>query len=210
MNFQQFSLENRVAIVTGDGKGIGRAEEAIPIFQKAIRLNPFGPSVYFSGFGLALLNAGRYEEAVSACKKAVQLAPDNISANWNLASTYTLAGRAEEAIPLYQKITQFAPPGPWDLYNGFGNTLRDTGRFDEAVSAYKKAIQIAPDKFIPHVSLAATYSMMGREKEAHAEAEEVLRTNSKFSVDSWAKTLLYKDKSQKDKLITAVRKAGLK
>ena len=52
--------------------------------------------------------------------------------------------------------------------------------------------------------------MMGREKEARAEAAEVLRINPKFSVDSWAKRLPYKDQSVTDNLINALRKAGLK
>ena len=68
-----------------------------------------------------------------------------------------------------------------------------TGRYEEAVSAYKKAIQRAPNHIWTHIMLAATYSMMGREKEARAEAAEVLRINPKFSLDFWAKTSLVKD-----------------
>ena len=64
-----------------------------------------------------------------------------------------------------------------------------TGRFEEAVSAYKKAIQIAPDNFTAHLGLAATYSLMGREREARAEAAEVLRINPKFSLDYYARLL---------------------
>jgi hypothetical protein len=52
--------------------------------------------------------------------------------------------------------------------------------------------------------------MMGREKEARAEAAEVLRINPKFSLDSYAKMIPYKDQSQTDKIINALRKAGLK
>jgi hypothetical protein len=52
--------------------------------------------------------------------------------------------------------------------------------------------------------------MMGREKEARAEAAEVLRINPKSSLDSLAKMLPYKDQSQNDKVINALRKAGLK
>jgi hypothetical protein len=51
---------------------------------------------------------------------------------------------------------------------------------------------------------------MGREKEAHAEAAEVLRINPKFSMDSFAKIVTNKDQSQTDRLINALRKAGLK
>jgi adenylate cyclase len=92
----------------------------------------------------------------------------------------------------------------------FGNALRMTGRFEEAVPQFKKAIQRAPDFIYPHLALAATYSQMGREKEARAEAAEVLRINPKFSLDFFAKTTPMKDQSEKDKFFNALRKAGLK
>ena len=52
--------------------------------------------------------------------------------------------------------------------------------------------------------------MMGRESEARAEAAEVLKLNPKFSVDSFSKTLSYKDQSVTDHFVDALRKAGLK
>ena len=70
--------------------------------------------------------------------------------------------------------------------------------------------QLAPDDIAAHSALTATYSMMGLEKEARAEAAEVLRINPRFSVDSVAKTSSYKDQSQRDKIANALRKAGLK
>ena len=66
---------------------------------------------------------------------------------------------------------------------GLAICLRTAARYGEAVSAFKKAIQIAPDNIATHRGLAATCSMMGREKEARAEAAEVLRINPKFSAD---------------------------
>jgi hypothetical protein len=52
--------------------------------------------------------------------------------------------------------------------------------------------------------------MMGREREARAEAAEVLRIDPKFSVDYFAKTLAFKDQKTTTNLIDALRKAGLK
>jgi len=52
--------------------------------------------------------------------------------------------------------------------------------------------------------------MIGRENEARAEAEEVLRLNPKFSLDYLAKISVYKEQSVIDKIIDALRKAGLK
>jgi hypothetical protein len=51
---------------------------------------------------------------------------------------------------------------------------------------------------------------MGREKEARAEAAEVLRINSNFSLEYFAKTLPFKDRKVINNLIDALRKAGLK
>ena len=74
----------------------------------------------------------------------------------------------------------------------------------------RKALQREPNNIFAHTNLAGTYILMGREKEARAEAAEVLRINPKFSVDFWAKALPYKDQSVTDNLINALRKAGLK
>jgi len=85
-----------------------------------------------------------------------------------------------------------------------------TGRFEEAVRHIRKHFSFQPNNIWPHLMLAATYSKMGREEEARAEATEVLRINPKFSLDFWAKTSAYKEQSVRDNLLNALRKAGLK
>ena len=151
-----------------------------------------------------------YDKAIAEGERAVGLNPGGATELTNYASSLTYAGRPEEAIPLLQKAIRLNPFGPTYLYQSFGSALWMTGRFEEAVSALKKAIQIAPDNIPAHLFLAATYSQMGREKEAHAEAAEVLRINPKFSLDYYAKRSIYKDQSQSDELTNALRKAGLK
>ncbi len=51
--------------------------------------------------------------------------------------------------------------------------------------------------------------MMGRDEEARAAAAEVLRINPKFSLELVAKRSLVKNRSEIDKMIDALRKAGL-
>jgi len=51
---------------------------------------------------------------------------------------------------------------------------------------------------------------MGHEKEAHAEAAEVLRIDPTFSVESFARSIPYKDQATTDDYVSALRKAGLK
>jgi adenylate cyclase len=151
-----------------------------------------------------------YDKAIAEGERAMALDPGGSLSLVHYADSLRYAGRSEEAIPFYQKAIRLDPFGRASLYNNFATALRITGRFEEAVSEYKKAIQLAPNHIIAHFGLVATYIMMGREKEARAEAAEVLRINPKFSVDNYAKIITYKDQSETVKVIDALRKAGLK
>jgi adenylate cyclase len=184
-------------------------EKAIELAQKGLATD----DTYAEGHGLLCvlyMIKSEYDKAIAEGERAVALNPGGTYVLSNYATSLTYAGRPEEAIPLFQKAIRLNPFGPSFLYREFGHALRDTGRFEDAVSAYKKAIQLAPDNLTAHTGLAFTYSLMGREKEARAEAAEVLRINPKFSVDYFVKAIAYKDQSQTDKFMNALRKAGLK
>ena len=84
------------------------------------------------------------------------------------------------------------------------------GQYEEAISAGQKAIHLNPDNLIAHAFLAAAYSLSGREEEAHVEAAEVIRLNPKFLVETWETTMPFKNKSDLELVIGALRKAGLK
>jgi len=58
--------------------------------------------------------------------------------------------------------------------------------------------------------MAAAYMMMSREEEARAAAIEVMKINPKFSLEWYAKTIYFKNQTDIDKTIDALRKAGLK
>jgi len=119
------------------------------------------------------------------------------------------AGGSHSNVP---KAIRLNPNASTHTFVFLGHAFRNAGRFEEAVSAYKKGIQRAPDFIVAHVGLGTTYSLMGREKEARAEAKEVLRINPNFSLDHFARTGLksYKDQSEINKIVNAMRKAGLK
>jgi adenylate cyclase len=151
-----------------------------------------------------------YEKAIAEGERAVALDPGGATAHMFYAMSLNYVGRVEEAIPLFQKAIRLDPVGSTGLHLNFGHALRVAGRFEEAISAYKKSIQREPNNIFAHYGLAATYIWLGREKEARAEAEEVLRINPKFSLDSLAKTSPWKDQSVTNNLIDALRKAGLK
>jgi tetratricopeptide (TPR) repeat protein len=74
---------------------------------------------------------------------------------------------------------------------------------------WRKALQISPNFLIAHAFLAACYSSIGRDAEAAAESREVLRINRQFTIESYAKTLPYKNAADVEREVAALRKAGL-
>jgi adenylate cyclase len=184
-------------------------EKGIEMVQEALALDD-NLSEAHGLLGYLYTQKREYEKGIAQGERAVALNPSGAAVLGNYARSLNFAGRSEETIPLLQKAIRLNPVGSYDNYTTLGNALMFTGQYEEAVSAYKKAIQRAPNNVWHHIMLAATYSMMGREKEARAEVEEALRINPKLSLDFWAKTSLIKEKSVKEKIFNALREAGLK
>jgi adenylate cyclase len=187
-------------------------EKAIELAQKALALDDTLAEAH--GFlGYLYTQKREYEKGIAQGERAVALNPGDSTVLVNYAMSLNFAGRSEEAITLLQKAIRLNPVGSYYNHLGnqnLGNALVLTGRYEEAVSAYKKALQYAPNFLWTHIMLTATYSLMGREKEARVEAAEVLRINPRFSANFFAKTSLIKDQSKRDDVCNALRKAGLK
>jgi tetratricopeptide (TPR) repeat protein len=74
----------------------GRAEEALPIAEKAARLAPNVPAARLA-HGRALLAVGRTDAGVREMEDAVRLAPANPRLRFALAQAYSRAGREPDA-----------------------------------------------------------------------------------------------------------------
>jgi adenylate cyclase len=99
---------------------------------------------------------------------------------------------------------------PSKYYYHLGYAYLNTGQCEEAISACKEALRRGSNNLFAHVSVTAAYSICGREEEARAAAEGVLRINPNFSCDYYAKkSLPYKNQADIDRYMAALRKAGL-
>jgi tetratricopeptide (TPR) repeat protein len=86
-----------------------RAEEAIPILKKAMRLDPHAPGLYLHVLAGAYREVERYEEAIVWGEKAVQKNPKNIISRVTLCSIYSLKGRMHEARVQAKEIMRLNP-----------------------------------------------------------------------------------------------------
>jgi hypothetical protein len=63
---------------------------------------------------------------------------------------------------------------------------------------------------LAHITLITLYIYAGREDEARAAAAEILRINPNFSLIKYAKQMPWKEGPKKERMLDALRKAGLK
>jgi TolB-like protein/Flp pilus assembly protein TadD len=75
----------------------GRAEEAIPMHERAIRLDPMPPPAYLYQLGLCYALTGDPGKAISICKKALHQNLDDLAVHLALAIAYSLSGNEGEA-----------------------------------------------------------------------------------------------------------------
>jgi len=87
----------------------GRRDEAIELFEKALRRDPFPSAFVLLWAGLAYRDAGRYDDAVRLCGAAVEQQADFIFGHTCLASAYNLAGRKAEAQAAAAEVLRINP-----------------------------------------------------------------------------------------------------
>jgi adenylate cyclase len=119
----------------------GRYEEAIPLFHKAIRLNPIATGSFFNYYqhlGMALTNTGRYEEAISAYKKAIERTPNLIWTHVWLTATYIMMAREEEARAEAAEVLRINPKFSADFF-AKTNPFKEQSKKDRVFNALRKA-----------------------------------------------------------------------
>ena len=178
--------------------------------QKAIALDENSPEAH-GILGMLYINKGNYDEAVESGKRGASLAPNSASAFVTYGSTLMHSSRPSEAIPVLEKALRLSPVKPFSMsLANLGNSYRMMGKFEEALPFYKKLLNELPMHLSGNIGLTATYSHMGRMEDARAQAAELMKIDPRFSLERWSRTLRYRDPADSERVLEALRKAGLK
>jgi adenylate cyclase len=184
--------------------------EAVRLFQKAIDMQHPSDDGSRGSLGTVYTMMRQHEKGIAEFEKAIALNPNAADNHARFGFILHLNGRHKESRVEIEKAIRLNPFPPNDYFLYLGHTYMYEGMYDESIAAYEKALRIQPNNPFTHIRLAAVYSLLGREEDAHAEAAEVLRINPKFSLKHFSKTIPFKNQSDTDHLINALRKAGLK
>jgi adenylate cyclase len=78
-------------------RSIGRYEDAIKEYERALRLDPLNTSMTLTQMGTTYLMMRRYDDSISACKKALERNSRNLAAHLTLAMAYGSSDKMDEA-----------------------------------------------------------------------------------------------------------------
>jgi adenylate cyclase len=187
-------------------ESLGRA---IKLGEKAIALDE-SEAIGHSSLGYFYTFAGQFDKAVAHAEQGLALDPNSHPVLYQAASALAHSGRPEEAIPLLHKAIRLNPFPAGVFFYTLSMAYRMIGRFAEAAEQAKKAVEREPENQHIYLALASACFLAGREEEARAAATEVRKINPQFSLEQFAKTLPFRDRSFIDRTIEALRKAGLK
>ena len=95
---------------------------------------------------------GRYAEALSPNQKAVQLAPQDSDAHYNLGLTLAELNEFDEAEKSYANAIALNPKN-FQAHTNLGNTHKSLGKLEEAVASYETAIALNPNYALAHNNL---------------------------------------------------------
>jgi tetratricopeptide (TPR) repeat protein len=183
--------------------------EAMKFLQKAIALDDTFAEAH-GQLGWLFSMTRKHNKALAEGEKAITLNPNSAYSHMRYGKILTFAGRYEESIPILKKAIRLNPIPPNIYLYSLGISYCWTGEYEEAIIWCEKAVKKEPNSMFARLFMAMAYSFSGRDKEARIEAAEVLRIQPKFSLEKFAKKATFNNKADADRLISALRKTGLK
>lgn len=117
----------------------------------AIELNPnFDETHYLYSF--LLLVMGRFDEAITESRRALEIDPYSFRINTNLGTTFYFARRYHQAIEQYQHTLELDPDNA-SVHESLGDAYEQQGMFAEAAAEWHRAITLDGDDELAEVLL---------------------------------------------------------
>jgi len=88
---------------------VGRYEDALREYQRALRLNPLDTRYALYGICVTYNIMRRHKEAIETCKKVIEIAPRHLPASINLAIAYSELDLIDEAHEAAEKVLGINP-----------------------------------------------------------------------------------------------------
>ena len=142
------------------------------LWRTTIARNPRSWMAY-TNLGVAHLEKGEIDAAITNSRKALELYPDYAEAHYNLGNALLKNGELDEALAQCQEAVALTPNDP-DSQVALGNALLAKHHVDEAIAHYSRALQLYPDDSTAHYGLASALLEKGDFSAARFHAEKAV------------------------------------
>jgi radical SAM protein with 4Fe4S-binding SPASM domain len=131
-------------VVAGRLAVSGDLEQAEALLCEILQVDPKTVAA-LDLLGFVLYGRGRFADAEQACRRAIELSPDNPYANKGLGLCVAKQGRVDEGIASIERAIALAPQW-FDPYWDLGVTLMEAGRFEDALQAIASGEGAVPSR----------------------------------------------------------------
>jgi serine/threonine protein kinase/Flp pilus assembly protein TadD len=166
-------------------------------FQRAIELNPNYTGSH-QGYGIALAQMGRLNEAIAEEKRALQLDPLSLLINGSLALTFYEARQYEQAIEQEQKALDL-DPNYLIARMGLSLAYIQKSAYQQGIAELEKAAAISGGAAPALSNLGYAYAMAGRKAEAQKELDKLEELAKKEYIPAGSRVRIYAGLGDKDK-----------
>jgi len=127
-------------------------QNSVTLFERALAVTRDN-WIAHEGYATAMVDEGRFDEAVSHYTQALRIEPKLYIVHTNLGMVFLEQGKIDQAAACFQMALRLKPDFPLAL-NNLGRLLTDQGKIDEAATYIEKAIQSDPDYPLSYYSMA--------------------------------------------------------
>jgi serine/threonine protein kinase/tetratricopeptide (TPR) repeat protein len=173
------SLEALKAMSDGDElKNLGRERESIPLFERAIELDP-NFALAYARLGVIYGNQGQGARSREYRTKAYELRSRVSERERYYIATHYYFGVTRELDKSREQFEQYIRAYPREVppRNNLALLYNDIGEFEKAAEQAREGLRLDPGVAVLYVNLARAYTGMNRLEEAKATLEEALARN---------------------------------
>jgi len=167
--------------------------------------NGIGHAVY----GHLQLLDGQYDEALTTCEKGVELRTSCPLAHGLMGLVLNYCGDARRAVKSLREALQLEKIYPPWMINVLAAAYRDCGEVELSISAAKESMRLNPQKDDAQLILCSDYKLAADHEQARSAADNIIASNPTFSLADFAKRQPYKHPAPLNRVIEALRDAGL-
>jgi tetratricopeptide (TPR) repeat protein len=160
---------------------IGRPDQAIPLYERAIALQP-NLAMAYRNRGLALMQLGQSEAALASFEAALRFTPNDFLTLNSMGVILLGFSRLPQALASFDRALALQPNDPTTTHNR-GLTLMSLARYEDARKSFERTLQLAPSSVQTWVWRGRCCLELGNGSEALASLQQAKRLAPKdFSV----------------------------